>query len=129
MKNFDDWNNKKKNLESSNRKIIFKTQQIWWCSLGKNIGDEEDGKNEDFERPVLIFRKFNKNLLFILPLSSKIKENNEYYFNFKNKEKDNSVILSQGRTISNKRLLRYLNKLSRGKFNEIKNKFKIIMNL
>ena len=50
------------------------------------------------------------------------------YFNFKNKEKDNSVILSQGRTICNKRLLRYLNKLSRGKFTEIKN-FKIIMNL
>ena len=50
------------------------------CTLGKNIGDEEDGKTEDFERPPLIFRKFNKNLLFILPLSSKIKENNEYLF-------------------------------------------------
>ena len=35
MKNLADWNNKKKNFDFSNRKIIFKTQQIWYVLLEK----------------------------------------------------------------------------------------------
>ncbi len=30
-----------------------------WCSIGINVGDEEDGKNELYERPVLVIKKFN----------------------------------------------------------------------
>lgn len=40
--------------------LYFYEKDVWWASLGANIGHEEDGKNKKFERPVLILKKFNK---------------------------------------------------------------------
>jgi hypothetical protein len=61
MKYFDLWNTAKQNLDIKilDEKFRVHEREIWWCSMGVNIGDEEDGKNELFERPVLILRKFN----------------------------------------------------------------------
>jgi len=45
-KNFDSWNEPKKLLHTSvksNR--LFHEGDIWWCSVGLNIGSEQDGKN------------------------------------------------------------------------------------
>ena len=67
MKNFDNWNIKKKILDKNDvddLKIFFNNRQIWWCAVGNNIGLEQNGKGENFERPVLIFKKFNKNIFF-----------------------------------------------------------------
>ena len=47
MKNFDDWNKIKKDIEKSKIDKVFHTQEIWWCSIGINIGFEEDGKNNN----------------------------------------------------------------------------------
>lgn len=45
MKDFDIWNNQKKEIEKiDHTEITFSEREIWWVSLGKNIGDEEDGK-------------------------------------------------------------------------------------
>ena len=106
-KDFDSWNEKKKLIHGLSTKdnFYFSKREIWWCSLGLNIGYEQDGKNEDFERPILILKVFNKEVLWILPLTSKFKDN-KYYYNFKYKDKDFSIILSQIRLISSKRLLR-----------------------
>ena len=55
MKDFDSWNKEKKGLENVGHDILsFHEREIWWCSIGINLGDEQDGKNELFERPVLI---------------------------------------------------------------------------
>lgn len=56
--------------------------------MGVNIGYEEDGKNEKFERPVLILKKFNQYLILVVPLSSKIKNNKYYFEKIKNKIKN-----------------------------------------
>ena len=74
MKNFSKWNKKK--IEVENRdidalKINFKNREVWWCSLGENIGYEQDGKGENFERPILILRKFNKHIFLGIPLTTK----------------------------------------------------------
>ncbi len=58
QKDFDRWNNQKKVIQQlNNQGILFSEREVWWCALGENIGDEENGKNELFERPVLIIRK------------------------------------------------------------------------
>jgi hypothetical protein len=58
FKDFDEWNEEKKNFEKySPESLIFHEREIWWCSLGVNLGDEQDGKNNLFERPVLVVRK------------------------------------------------------------------------
>jgi mRNA interferase MazF len=35
----------------------FKNGEIWWCSIGENIGSEMYGKGEFYRRPVLVIRK------------------------------------------------------------------------
>ena len=45
MKNFDTWNKEKKNLENvGHDTLAFHEREIWWCSIGFNLGDEQDGK-------------------------------------------------------------------------------------
>ena len=119
MKNFRKWNNLKEKIEQNFKHKLFHEKEIWWCSLGVNIGDEQDGKNENFERPVLILKKFNKNILWGIPLTSKNK-NGKYYYNFKYKKKNFAVILSQLRLISSKRLLRRMRRIGRKDFYNVK---------
>ena len=87
--------------------MYFRKKEIWWCALGLNIGFEQDGKNNNFERPVLVLKKFNKDVLWILPLTSSNKTG-KYYFQFEYNGNMYSIILSQIRLISSKRLLRKL---------------------
>lgn len=73
MKDLDNWHKLKKHLDQKANHLKFHDREIWWCSLGINIGREQDGKNADFVRPVLILKIFNNETAWILPLSSKIK--------------------------------------------------------
>ncbi|MBU2219125.1 hypothetical protein KKG15_01365 [Patescibacteria group bacterium] len=40
-KDFDAWNIQKKKIHSRDEKILFHEREIWWCSLGVNIGFEQ----------------------------------------------------------------------------------------
>lgn len=76
---YDDWNNIKKKIAKSNHKPpFFREGDIWWVSVGYNIGNEVYGKGKLFARPVLILKKFNKYQFLGIPFSSQIK-NNPYY--------------------------------------------------
>ena len=73
-KDFQKWHTKKTEIERSNDiRIFFHEREVWWCTIGSNVGFEQDGKGEKFARPVLIFKKFNKEIFWALPLSTKIK--------------------------------------------------------
>lgn len=78
-KDFDAWNSLKKKLDAENAVPYFHEGEVWWTSLGINIGHEENGKNARFNRPVLIVRKFNKHLFWGVPLTTQVKENKHYY--------------------------------------------------
>ena len=117
-KDFDSWNKLQKFIESKNVDIFCNTREIWWASLGLNIGSEEDGKNNLFERPVLIIKVFNKSTVRILPLTSKTK-NDKNHVPISYEGMLGSVILSQLKTISTKRLTRKLCKLNKREFDEI----------
>jgi mRNA-degrading endonuclease toxin of MazEF toxin-antitoxin module len=121
MKDFDSWNTQKKKLEEINPTLHFHEREIWWCSLGLNVGDEQDGRNNLFERPVLVFKKFNGRICLVIPMSSKIKPG-PYYHHFKFNKKVFSLSLSQLRLISIKRFRRFIGKISSDEFSIIKNK-------
>lgn len=104
--------------------MYFREKEVWWASLGANLGHEEDGKNKKFERPVLILRKFNKHLMLVIPLTSKIKENNKYYFKCFLNNQSGSAIISQIRIISSKRLIRRMGDMSNMDFYKIKDLIK-----
>ena len=69
-KNFDRWNEKKKLIHQRNPPTRIQSGDVWWCSIGSNIGHEQDGKNEWFDRPVCIVRCFGTELAWMVPLTS-----------------------------------------------------------
>lgn len=57
VKEFDKWIKKKKNLhEQASNPPHINERDVWWTSIGVNVGFEEDGKNENFVRPVLVVK-------------------------------------------------------------------------
>jgi mRNA interferase MazF len=118
-KGFDNWNVQKKQLHSRDTAPAFSERQVWWVALGKNIGFEEDGKNAPFERPFLVLRKYNRELFYGVPLTTQAKDNEFHYKMNSTKGVVGYVILSQGRTISSRRLLRRIYWLSEKQYSEI----------
>src|SRR3989344_2420314 len=59
MKDFDSWNELKKKIEDDkNDPDKFpKEGEVWMCSLGRNIGFEQNGSGDNFSRPILIIKK------------------------------------------------------------------------
>ncbi len=98
--------------------VFFQEREIWWVSLGINIGSEQNGKHGNFERPVLVLKKFNKYTLWIIPITSKHKSQ-KYYFNLFLDGILYCFNLSQLRLISSKRLLRKMAVLPEDKFKKI----------
>jgi mRNA interferase MazF len=122
MKDFRNWHLVKSRIESEWKPGLFREREIWWCSIGGNIGFEQDGKNENFERPVLILKKFSHDVFLGIPMTSTQKEH-PFYFPYMLNEVDGSFILSQGRILSVKRLQRKITSLGRGVFAEIKSQY------
>ncbi len=119
-KDFDTWNGQKKvlDLRPVQRSLYFDEREVWWCSLGLNVGVETDGKHEDFERPVLIVKKFNNQMIWILPLTSKERTGAHYHL-VRHDRGVSWVCLTQIRTISTKRLLRKIGMISKIAFGEV----------
>lgn len=119
QKNFDQWNTLIKRLDRRRVNVYCHEKEIWWCNLGLNVGCEENGKNVNFERPVLILKKISKEMLWVLPTTSKIK-NNQFYYKIFYRGRYYSVILSQLRIISSRRLLRKIWFIKTEEFKKIK---------
>ena len=83
--------------------------------MGTNIGVETDGKHETFERPVLVIKKFNRQMVWVLPTTSRIGDD-RFYHQFIYGEKTYSAILTQIRTISTKRFIRNIGTMERSDF-------------
>ena len=118
-KDFDPWNKQKKLLNQIKISPFFKERQVWFCSLGVNIGDEEDGKGIQHERPVLVAKKFNNSIFLALPLSTKLKPKNKFYYKTNVKNRDVSVLISQIRILDAKRLKRKVCFIEKSEFNGI----------
>ncbi len=91
---FDAWNEVKK-LKQDSRRPKYNEGEVWWCSLGANIGNEQDGKGKEFVRPVLVLRKFNSNVFWGVPFTTKVKHNNKFYHPVFFNNMEQCVILSQ----------------------------------
>ncbi len=103
-----EWTKLKCRIQSApERELYFKEREIWWASIGANVGTEQDGKHSLFERPVLIIKKFGPHSLWILPMTTSDKIS-PYRFRtaFRDGDRQQSVDLSQIRTISHQRLIR-----------------------
>ena len=101
-----DWNTLKYQLiETANKPAKFNERDIWWCSIGINVGYEINGKNHLAERCVLVIRKYNNDMFFGLPLTTQLKDYDSRILTNVNGT-DADIILDQGKTFSADRLNR-----------------------
>ena len=118
-KDFKQWHNKKTVLYNTNSKVFFHEREIWWCSLGLNIGFEQDGNGPEFQRPVVIFKKFNNEICWVLPITTKSKTG-KYYFPIDLGDNiQRRVILSQLRLVDGRRFLDKMTTLPEDQFNKL----------
>lgn len=118
-KDFDGWIARKKTIDGMPGTAFAHPREIWWCSVGVNVGAEIDGKNDNYERPVIVMKVYNKETLLVLPITSKQKDD-EFHHKINADKKTVWVKLTQHRVISNKRLLRKIDVLGEAEFEELK---------
>lgn len=125
-KDFDSWNLKKKEIDN-NEPNFYKARDIRWCSLGVNIGYEQDGTSDSYKRPVLIIKGFSRNVCLVVPLTTS-KKKNPYHIEVGAVEgKLAFAITSQLRLIDTKRLHDRLSILDKQKFEEIRKAIRLLI--
>lgn len=126
-KDFDSWNTEKKRIHHETTPTFCHPREVWWCSLGINIGAEQDGTGKNFDRPVVVIRGFNQNIFFGVALTG-IKKSGKYYFHLgKIAGRDASAILSQARLIDTKRLVKKMGTIDALLFKELKSALRKIL--
>ena len=119
---FLDWTKKKVGLHLDDRPIHVAEREIWWASLGQNIGTEVNGKHRHFERPVIVLKKVGQNMLFAIPASTVIKSGS-WYFTFSFHGKAMSALLAQCRPLSCRRMIRKMGSIDTDIFLKIQTAF------
>lgn len=101
--------------------VYFKEREIWRASIGANLGSEQNGKNELFDRPVLVLKKLNDQMLWVVPMTTAEKRGLYYFPTACGKDqKRQTAALSQIRAISYKRLTRKQRVLPEEEFEAIR---------
>ena len=128
-KDYLSWHKKKEVLNDREdmKDIYFREKEIWWTALGVNIGFEQDGKGEEFRRPILIIKKFNQYVVLAVPLTTRIKKNKYYVPIDLGDNIPRMVIISQVRLIDTKRFIDKIGVIDEKSFTEIKNAIKTML--
>ncbi len=126
MKDFDQWNDLKKQIDSRDDEPnkFPKEGEVWMSNLGINIGYEQNGSGDNFSRPVLVVKKFNNHMFWVTPLSTKQKKFDFYYNYLDPSNQKVSAILAQLKLMSVKRLKRKLYEIPSRLLEEMKIKLK-----
>jgi mRNA interferase MazF len=128
VKKFDNWNEVKKQIDNKTKISIPKEREVYWACIGENIGFEQNGKSELFTRPVLVFKRFNKNIFFGVPLSTQIKDGN-FFFTFTLNGELSNALLVQGKLFDIRRLEKKIGMISKDEFSQLKLKFKDLLDI
>jgi len=119
-KDFDRWNTVKKEVNAYELRsdFFYHQREVWWCAIGTNVGVEADGKQLNSERPVLVMQKFNKEMFWGVPLTSR-ERTGEFYEKIAHEKGVAWAMLTQVKTFSSKRLLRKIGMIPQEDFAKI----------
>jgi mRNA-degrading endonuclease toxin of MazEF toxin-antitoxin module len=104
-KDFDGWNKEKKHINANETSKLYHQRQLWWCSLGANIGFEQDGTGEEHQRPVLILKGMSRETCYVIPLTTSAKRHKHRIPIGEVEGKQAVALMSQMRLIDTKRLV------------------------
>jgi len=124
MKKFSEWSELKESLNDKSHKAPFVSEgDIWWASIGENVGSEIGGKSKQFSRPVIIFKKLAHGFYFVIPTTTKSKDGS-WYVAFTHSGVSTSACLQQARAIDYRRLSSKLGTLDQTDMHVVKEGFK-----
>lgn len=114
------WSKVKIDIELKESPRFCKKGDVWWCSLGQNIGTEQNGSGDKFQRPVLVLKIFNHKTILIIPLTTSDKTNIYRKYVGIIRGKHAKAIICQLRTISSKRLTEKITTMDKKIFKQTK---------
>lgn len=95
---------------------------IWWASIGENVGSEIHGKSRAFSRPVVIYRKLGRSFFMVAPTTTTPK-NGTWYIPIHSLGTDMRVCLHQMRTMDYRRLSTKMGCVTESEANQIRDGF------
>ena len=99
MKRFLLWFGLKQRLhEISSKPPLVSEGDIWWASVGENVGSEINGKSRLFSRPVIIFKKLSHGFYFVVPTTTR-ERSGSWFVGFRHQAKEMIACLHQARAI------------------------------
>ena len=119
-KDFDGWNEQKKQIHGRDSGPFYHQRELWWCSLGVNVGSEQDGSGEEFRRPILILKGLSAKTCLIVPLTAAAKDHPLRPSIGLVEDTEARALLSQMRVIDTKRLVRKIGYLDQAIFERIR---------
>lgn len=121
-KNFNDWNNFKIKLDSLDDSKIpfFNEGEVWWASVGLNVGYEVYGKDSAFARPLLILKKTSRYMFIGVPFTKYQKPNRPFWYPFPYKGEQGSLMIDQMCGFDGRRLLGKMGTISNKDLMQIK---------
>src|ERR1700738_4468421 len=75
LKRFTEWFTLKRSLHDRQQvPPLVSEREIWWASVGENVGSEINGKSALFSRPVIIYKKLSHGFYFVIPTTTQKNE-------------------------------------------------------
>lgn len=118
-KDFDGWSVDKKRLDATAGRPFYHAREIWWCSVGVNVGNELDGTGREHDRPVIVLRPFNAETFFGICLVGHAKTGRYYFPLGQISDREAVANLSQARLFDTKRLIRKIGTLDEPIFRQL----------
>ncbi len=123
IKKFFEWIVLKRDLDKKNHKPPYVPEgEIWWASIGENVGAEINGKSRLFSRPVIVLKKLSKGFYFVVPTTTQVRNGNWYVVFYDNKFCV-TACLHQARPVDYRRFYSKLGELDKSEFDKLKKGF------
>ena len=126
MKRFLVWIGLKERLhEAHHSPPLVSDADIWWASVGENVGSEINGKSDLFSRPVIIYKKLAHGFYFVVPTTTQARQGT-WFVPFRQKDKTMIACLHQARAIDYRRLSSKLGTIDDEDFDRVKEGFRML---
>jgi mRNA interferase MazF len=126
MKKFSSWFRLKSQLhDAAHAAPLVSEGDIWWASVGENVGSEINGKSRLFSRPVVIYKKLAHGFYFVVPTTTQERKGS-WFIAFRQNETRMVACLHQARAIDYRRLSTKLGTLDDEDFGRVKDGFRTL---
>jgi mRNA interferase MazF len=126
-KDFGGWSKEKEKINALTKIPFFQEREIWFSFFGANVGSEQDGKGNQFLRPIIVVRKFKNDIFWAIPLTHTRKDDEYNFIFWIDLRGENTAILSQIRLMDARRLCYRIGFLSEADFRFLKEKLKALL--